>query len=155
MMPKSSHISYICQINSTWQQMLAPWLAPTVARVGFRHFTPHIKTPPAIMVATDCICSLWDPCRGDCQYTGNGAGGPCDTENQWQIMYFTSTKRKLYCAHLPHGTLSSSQKLRWKLDSNQSSHGIIRWLLRPTDPSAGTVSELAPGMEGMAKSHHT
>ena len=29
-------------------------LAPAVARVGFRQFTPHIKTPPAIMVATDC-----------------------------------------------------------------------------------------------------
>ena len=28
--------------------------SPTVAKVGIRHFTPHIKTPPAIMVATDC-----------------------------------------------------------------------------------------------------
>ena len=57
----------------------------------------------------------------------------------------------------PHPThcVTSPQKPRLKLDSNQSSHGIIRWLLRPTDPSAGTVSELAPGMEGMAKSHHT
>ena len=87
-----------------------------------------------------------------------GLEGPCDAENQWQNKYFTSTMRKLHCAQAPHeyDTLPSKQPTpRLKLDSNQSSHGIIRWLLRPTDPSAGTVSELAPGMEGMAKSHHT
>ena len=94
------------------------------------------------------------PVEGTVSKLVMGLGGPCDAENQWQIMYFTNAKRKLYCAQAPHDTMRSEQP-RLKLDSNQSSHGIIRWLLRPTDPSAGTVSELAPGMEGMAKSHHT
>ena len=98
------------------------------------------------------------PVEGTVSKLVMGLGDPCDAENQWQIMYITSTMRMLYCAQNPHeyDTLGSKQPTpRLKLDTNQSSHGIIRWLLRPTDPSAGTVSELAPGMEGMAKSHHT
>ena len=94
------------------------------------------------------------PVEGTVSKLVMGLGGPCDAENQWQIMYIISTMRMLYCAQNPH-THTHPPTPRLKLDTNQSSHGIIRWLLRPTDPSAGTVSELAPGMEGMAKSHHT